>query len=192
MRRRAPRPRLEMGPAGDGPADTATVVIGIDGSSASWAAFCWACGEARRLGGRAVAVLTSPADGATTAAICAVAAFAAAGYPVADPAVGEQTQRLAADLLREAAGLDLTFVRAPGGPVAGLLRIAGEVHADLIVVGGSGATPQRLAGSVGQRLAARRRESVIVIVPPHPEAPNLPGGVSEETNPGGFPRSHRL
>ena len=39
MRRRAPRPRLEIGPAGDGPADTATVVIGIDGSSASWAAF---------------------------------------------------------------------------------------------------------------------------------------------------------
>ena len=183
MRRRAPRPRLEMGPAGDGPADTATVVIGIDGSSASLAAFCWACGEARRLGGRAVAVLTSPADGATTAAICAVAGFAAAGYSAADPAVGEQTQRLAADMLREAAALDLTFVRAPGGPVAGLLRIAGEVHADLIVVGGSGATPQRLA--------ARSRESVIVIVPPYRESPNLPGEVADETSPGGSPRSHR-
>ena len=191
MRHRAPRPRPEMGMAGDGPADTATVVIGIDGSSASWAAFCWACGEARRLGGRAVAVLTRPADEATTAAICAVAGFAAGGYPVADPAVGEQTQSLAADMLREAAGLDLTFVRPPGGPVAELLRIAGEVHADLIVVGGSAATPQRLAGSVGQRLAARRRESVIVIVPPRREAPNLPGGVSDETNPGGSPRSHR-
>jgi nucleotide-binding universal stress UspA family protein len=191
MRRRAPRPHLETGTAGDGPADTATVVIGIDGSSASWAAFRWACGEARRLGGRAVAVFPSPADGAATAAICAVAGFAAAGYPVADPTVGEQTQSLAADMLREAAGLDLTFVRAPGGPVAGLLRIAGEVHADLIVVGGSAATPQRLAGSVGQRLAGRRRESVIVIVPPHREAPNLPGGVSDETSPGGSPRSHR-
>ena len=52
------------------------------------------------------------------------------GYPAADPADGEQTQRLAADMLREAAGLDLTFVRAPASPVAGLLRIAGEVHAD--------------------------------------------------------------
>jgi nucleotide-binding universal stress UspA family protein len=191
MRRRAPRPHLETGTAGDGPADTATVVIGIDGSSASWAAFRWACGEARRLGGRAVAVFASPADGTATAAICAVASFAAAGYPVADPTVGEQTQSLAADMLREAAGLDLTFVRAPGGPVAGLLRIAGEVHADLIVVGGSTATPQRLAGSVGQRLAARRRESVIVIVPPHREAPNPPGGVIDETSPGGSPRSHR-
>jgi nucleotide-binding universal stress UspA family protein len=191
MRRRAPRPRLEMGTTGDGPADTATVVIGIDGSGASWAAFCWACGEARRLGGRAVAVFTSPADGATTAAISAVAGFAAAGCPVADPPVGEQTQSLAADMLREAAGLDLTFVRALGGPVARLLRIAGEVHADLIVVGGSASTPPRLARSVGQRLAARRRESVIVVVPAHCEALNLPGGVSDETSPGGSPRSHR-
>ena len=80
--------------------------------------------------------------------------------------VGSQADGLAADVRREAAGLDLTFIHAPGDHVAGLLRIAGEVHADLIVVGGSAATPQRLAGSVGQRLAARRRESVIVVVPP--------------------------
>jgi hypothetical protein len=91
MRRRAPRPRLEMGTAADGPADTATVVIGIDG----------------------------------------------------------------------------------------------------IVVGGSASTPPRLARSVGQRLAARRRESVIVVVPPHCEVLNLPGGVSDETSPDGSPRSHR-
>ena len=89
MRRRAPRPRPETGTAGDGPADTATVVIGIDGSSASRAAFCWACGE---------------------------------------------------------------------------------VHADLIVVGGSAAIPHRLAGSAGQRLAARRRESLLVVIPPQCEA----------------------
>ena len=119
MRRRAPSPRLKTGTAGDGPADTATVVIGIDGSSASCAAFCWACGEARQLGGRAVAVFTSPAAAAITAAICAAAGIA---------------EGLAADMRREAAGLDLTFIHAPGDPVAGLLRIAGEVHADLIVV----------------------------------------------------------
>jgi nucleotide-binding universal stress UspA family protein len=167
MRRRASSPRLKTGTDGDGPADTATVVIGLDSSSASWAAFCWACGEARRLGGRAFAVFTGSAAGATTAAIYTAAGIAAAGYPVPDPAAGE---RLAAGMLREAAGLDLTFIHAPGDPVAGLLRIAGEVHADLIVVGGPAATPHRLAGSVGQRLAARRRKSVIVVVPPQCEA----------------------
>jgi nucleotide-binding universal stress UspA family protein len=104
------------------------------------------------------------------AAICAAAGFAAAGYLVPDLAVGEQVEGLAADMLREAAGLDLAFMHAPGDPVAELLQIAGEVHADLIVVGGSAATPHRLAGSVGQRLAARRRESVIVVVPPQCEA----------------------
>jgi nucleotide-binding universal stress UspA family protein len=170
MRRRTPRPRPETGTADDGPTDTATVVIGFDGSSASWGAFCWACGEARRLGGRAVAVFISPAVGAATAAICAAAGFAAAGYPAPDPAAGEQAEDLTAEMLREAAGLDLAFVHAPGDPVAGLLRIAEEVHADLIVVGGSAALPHRLAGSVGQRLAARRRESVIVIVPSLSEA----------------------
>jgi nucleotide-binding universal stress UspA family protein len=153
MGRRASSPRLGMGTAGGGPADTATVVIGLDGSSASRAAFCWACGEARRLGGRAVAVCTSPAAGGITAAT-----RAAADCPVPDPAADEQP------------GLDLTFIHAPGNPVAGLLRIAGEVHADLIVVGGSTATSHRLAGSFGQRLAARRRESVIVVVPRHWEA----------------------
>jgi nucleotide-binding universal stress UspA family protein len=87
-----------------------------------------------------------------------------------DLAADLQAGGLAADMLREAAGLDLTFVQAPGDPVAGLLRIAGEVHADLIVVGGSAATPHRLAGWVGQRLAGRRRESVIVVVPPQSDA----------------------
>ena len=131
MRHRASRPSLETGMAGDGPAATATVAVGIDGSSASWAAFCWAGGEARRPGGRAVAVFTSPAGGASRGAMRAVAGFAAAGYRVADPAVHDQTQNPAADML----------------------------HA--------------------------------VVVPPHCEALNLPGGVSDETSPGRSPRSHR-
>jgi hypothetical protein len=103
MRRRAPSPRLKTGTAGDGPADTATVVIGLDGSSASWAAFCWACGEARRLGGRAVAVFTSPDAGAIMAAICAAAGFAAAGYPAPDPAAGEQAEDLVTCCVRRPA-----------------------------------------------------------------------------------------
>ena len=36
------------------------VVVGIDGSDTSWDAFCWACGETRRLGGRTVAVFVGP------------------------------------------------------------------------------------------------------------------------------------
>ena len=37
-----------------------TVLIGVDGSEASWSALAWACGETRRLDGRAIAVHVSP------------------------------------------------------------------------------------------------------------------------------------
>jgi hypothetical protein len=37
-------------------ADTAVVLLGIDGSETSWHALSWACGEARQLRGRAVGV----------------------------------------------------------------------------------------------------------------------------------------
>jgi hypothetical protein len=57
--------------------------------------------------------------------------------------------------------------------------------------GTAGDGPADTAGGQNQNPAARRRESVIVVVPLHCEALNLPGGVSDETNPGGSPRSHR-
>jgi hypothetical protein len=40
-----------------GTSATSTVVVGVDGSGTSIDALSWACGEARRLGGRAIAVL---------------------------------------------------------------------------------------------------------------------------------------
>jgi nucleotide-binding universal stress UspA family protein len=138
MRWKVPRPHSGTVASGDGPADTATVVIGIDGLPTSWDAFCWACREARQLGGRAVAVFISSA------------------------AATEQVGHLLADLLCEAGDLDLTFIDAPGDPVTELLRIAREVHADLLVVGGS---------AVGPRLVARRRQSVIAVVPASAEPP---------------------
>lgn len=170
MRRRAPRPRLELVAPGNGPADTATVVVGTDGSSTSWDAFCWACGEARRLGGRAIAVFISPAGGVGMAATAVAADFAAISYPEMDLATTEQAKALLAEMLHEAADLSLTFIRATGDPVAELLRIAEEVHADLIVVGRSTRTRHRVTGSVGQRLVARHRELVIVVVPLRLEA----------------------
>jgi hypothetical protein len=43
-----------------GSGSTPTIVTGFDGSGPSWDALWWACGEARRLGGRAIAVFVSP------------------------------------------------------------------------------------------------------------------------------------
>jgi Universal stress protein family len=44
-------------------AATVVVLVGMDGSETSWHALSWACGEARRLRGRAVAVFVSSSGG---------------------------------------------------------------------------------------------------------------------------------
>jgi nucleotide-binding universal stress UspA family protein len=159
MRRRAPSPRLEVAASGGGPTGTATVVVGIVGFSMSLAAFRWGCREARRLGGRTVAVVISPAaPGGVVAALPAVAGSVTVGYMVPDSAADERVEDLAAKLLHEAVGLELAIVYSHGRPAAELLRIAAEVRADLVVVGGP--------ASVGRHLVGRRRPPVIVVVPP--------------------------
>ena len=160
MRWKAPRSQPEIVETG-GPADTATIVIGIDGLPASWDAFCWACEEARRLGGRVVGVFISPA---ARAGLAATGSLAVPGYLALDLADTEQARQLLAEMLREAGDLDLTFVDAPGDPVTELQRVAREMHADLVVVGAS-ANRRRLTGDVGQRLVARYRKSVVAVVP---------------------------
>jgi nucleotide-binding universal stress UspA family protein len=134
MRDRAPRPR-RITPPGDGPAAAATVVVGVDGSDASWDAFCWACGQARRLGARVVAVAMDPAG------------------------------HLVAEMGREAADVGLTLVDVSGDLVTELLEVAEDVHADLIVVGKSARTRRRIGGCIGQRLITCGRAPVVAIVP---------------------------
>lgn len=50
-----------------------TIVVGLDGSDSAWNAYWWSWGEAKRLGGRIVAVFVSPSAGvtpATTRRVC--------------------------------------------------------------------------------------------------------------------------
>lgn len=158
------RHQLKMRALGDGPSDTATVVIGIDSSGNSWGAFRWGCEETRRLGGRAIAVCIRPMRSLATG-ICGTASLAALGYSATDWGVHERSAHMVEAMRHEAAGLNLAFAEAFGDPVAELLWIAGKVHADLIVIGSVGRTWHGRPGLVGQRLAARRRQAVIVVVP---------------------------
>lgn len=159
MRWRASRSQPFPVIVGQGPADNATVVIGTDGQASSWEAFRWACREARRLGGRAVVVLIGPAArlGVETDGL------AVPGHLALELAATEEARQLLCEMVREAGELELTFIEARGDPVGVLLRVARDVHADLVVVGG--AARYRFAGAVGARLAARRREAVIAVVP---------------------------
>ena len=148
------------------PAESAVVVIGLDGSAASWDAFWWACGEATRLHGRAIAVHVSPLV-ATTAVAAAPDLTVCCDYQALHDAATEHAAELRAEAHRQAAGqsLDLTFIHTWGDPVDELLRVSRAVEATLIAVGRSTKLGHRIAGSLGRRLISKQCVPLIVVVP---------------------------
>jgi nucleotide-binding universal stress UspA family protein len=142
------------------------VVIGLDGSETSWHAFSWGCGEARRTGGRAVAVFVSPCLrlGAGAGLMLGIDSY---DHGAVETAVRQQAERLRVEALARAvsARIELTFLHARGDPASELLRVAGEVHADLTAIGRSTKLCHRLAGALGRRLLAKRDAPIIVVVP---------------------------
>jgi nucleotide-binding universal stress UspA family protein len=141
------------------------VVVGFDGSESSWDALYWACGEARRLGGRAVALfVTGTAGTGIEATACAIsgACFVSSDQISGDRAesLREQAKQFAADQ-----GVQLSFVHTQGDTATEILRLAAAQHADQIVVGRSTKTRHRLAGSLGRRLIGKRNAPVVVVVP---------------------------
>ena len=140
----------------------AVVLVGVDGSENSWYALSWACGEARRLRGRAVAVFVS------TSAESGFAASALSGAALFDfdPNDGRaDTLRRELECYAADHDVDLSFVHIDGDVASELLRLATELHADQIVVGQSMKARQRLAASVGCRLVRAREAPVVVVVP---------------------------
>jgi hypothetical protein len=98
----APRTGSRKPRPGGGLVTAAMVVVGLDGSETSWAAFWWACGETQRLDGQLVAVFVSSSTDACMAAMTS----AAVGVAVSDYAVAEQAG-LAACNARGQYGLQL-------------------------------------------------------------------------------------
>jgi nucleotide-binding universal stress UspA family protein len=146
---------------------SARAVVGIDGSDTSWDAFCWACGETKRLGGRTVAVFVGPTPGAASASASASFAGAVLAYGSVQQWANDQAKELG-DQVRAYGhdhGVDVDFVRAQGDVAKELLRIAHAGHADLLVVGRSTKVRHHLAGSLGRRLVGRRGAPIVVVVP---------------------------
>jgi nucleotide-binding universal stress UspA family protein len=147
-----------------------TVVVGVDASESSWDAYWWSCGEARRLGGRVVAVYVSPVAGlgnAMAAAAGVVADSATIQYDWTDQAarfIAEQLRTKLTDTANDEV-VDVEFVHTRGDAAAELLRIAALENADLIVVGKSSKALHYFAGSLGHRIMAKRNAPVVVVVP---------------------------
>jgi nucleotide-binding universal stress UspA family protein len=142
-------------------------VVGIDGSDTSWDAFCWACGETNRLGGRTLAVFVGPTSGATSATASASLTGAVVPYVAIQQSMTDQAEKLGEQV--RAYGHDhcveVAFIHTEGDTANELLRIANSNHADLLVVGASTKARHRLAGSLGRRLIGRRRAPIVVVVP---------------------------
>ena len=144
----------------------ARVVVGIDGSETSWDAFYWACGETRRLGGRAVGVFVGPVSGGASATAASFGG-AVVAYGVIQQSMSDQAEQLS-DQVRAYGhdhGVDVAFVHTQGDTARELLRIANAAHADLLVVGRSTKARHHLTGSLGRRLVGRRGAPIIVVVP---------------------------
>jgi nucleotide-binding universal stress UspA family protein len=145
----------------------ALIVVGIDGSDTSWDAFCWACGETNRLGGRTIAVFVGPTSGAASATASASFTGAVVPYGVIQQSMTDQARELSEQV--RAYGhdhdVDVAFVHTQGDTAKELLRIANADQADLLVVGRSTKARHHLAGSLGRRLVGRRGAPIIVVVP---------------------------
>jgi nucleotide-binding universal stress UspA family protein len=163
----APNTTAELESAA-GAAGKTTVVVGLDGSGTSWSALWWACGEAERLGGRAIAVYVTGAASSTAATAALVAGFDAGTYALA--AEGREAARAAElelELTQKTADLDVEvgFIHLHGDPAEQLTRVARATRADMIAVGRSTKLRHRLAGSLGRGLTRSRRTPIVVIVP---------------------------
>ena len=154
--------------ASDGHSRTPTVVVGVDGTKTSWGAFWWACGEARRLGGRVIAVYVSPGAVKTLSAGAAIGGFDAGGYAAAvRRSHEEQADRLRAEIDVRAVdlGIEISFLHRQGDPAQQLKAVARDTRADLIAVGRSVKLRHHLLRSLGRRLTRDRSAPIVVIVP---------------------------
>jgi nucleotide-binding universal stress UspA family protein len=163
-----PSPKRPVQPTVAEGTRAATVIVGLDGSDTSWDAFWWACGECRRVGGRIMALFVSSTAGSgVSVAAPDFAALGAFDFAFRDQSASERAKGLHELAKRHAAdhGVDLAFLHVRGDTATELLRLAGEQHADQIVVGRSTKKRHHLAGSLGRRLVAKREAPIIVVVP---------------------------
>ncbi|MFD9287539.1 universal stress protein [Streptomyces sp. NPDC060030] len=141
--------------ASDGPK---VILVGIDGSPSSMRAAAYAAGLARRQKARLVLAYVQHVASASVAL----------GVPVA--LVTEEIAQMLSDEIRSATehlknfgGVQWEFHTFPGDPYRGLVKAAGELQADALVVGASESAGHRFIGSVALRLVRLGRWPVTVV-----------------------------
>ena len=141
----------------DGPS---VILVGVDDSTTSIRAGWYAVGLARRQRARIVAVFVEPlaSFGAAGPGGAALTVAKDEAFRTMAEAMESRAQTFASEL-----GISVTFRAARGDPYTEILRIAGEVRADAIVVGASAHAGHRFVGSLAVRLVRAGKWPVTVV-----------------------------
>ena len=158
---------LTRSPPSLGEGETATVVVGLNGSAASWSAFWWACGEARRLEADVICVYVTPSIGATLTTAAAAGCDVGTYVHASDEPDAARAAEPKDELAQRTSGLDveIRLLHLQGDTAEQLTRVAHETRFHVIAVGRSTKLRHYLAASLGRRLTFDRKAPIIVIVP---------------------------
>jgi len=133
------------------------LLVGVDGSDTSLRAGAYAAGMARRQRARLVCLFVRPYS-------------AAAGMNAgATLGIRESYESVAAELRQTAEeqgprlGIDVVFVERDGNPYTEIVRLAGEIQADAVIVGASTKAGHRFVGSLAVHLVRASRWPVTVV-----------------------------
>jgi nucleotide-binding universal stress UspA family protein len=133
------------------------LLVGVDGSETSWRAGAYAAGLARRQHARLVVLYVRTLSAATGANPAVIGPLRQAQEGVAD-----EIRRLI-DTEGARLGLDAELVERAGNPFTEIVKLAGEVQADAVIVGASMQAGHRFIGSLAIHLVRANRWPVTVV-----------------------------
>lgn len=142
----------------DQPSDGAVVMlVAIDGSDTSMRAGAYAAGMARRQNARLVCLYVRPFSAAVGIGAAAVTSMRDAHDDIA------RELRQAVETQSARVGISAEFVERNGNPYMEIVRLAGELRADAVIVGASTKAGHRFVGSLAVHLVRASRWPVTVV-----------------------------
>ena len=133
------------------------LLVGVDGSDTSLRAAAYAAGMARRQQARLVILYVRPFSAGP-----GIEAGAVTSMQEAYDAVAAELRRNAEEQ-GPRLGIDVVVVERNGNPFTEIVRLAGEIQADAVIVGASTKAGHRFVGSLAVHLVRASRWPVTVV-----------------------------
>jgi nucleotide-binding universal stress UspA family protein len=133
------------------------LLVGVDGSDTSLRAAAYAAGMARRQQARLVILYVRPFSAGP-----GIEAGAVTSMQEAYDAVAAELRRNAEEQAPRL-GIDVVVVERDGNPFTEIVRLAGEIQADAVIVGASTKAGHRFVGSLAVHLVRVSRWPVTVV-----------------------------